>query len=113
IKILRGDGYVVAPSKSARLGTFEGSLSVTEGEIETNIPELKNGLGAIDTSKVDLITNSDMNYGTSIANIGVIHTGVTVTDVDVLRDYTIHYIDGAIVVYDDDSSKHEYRGETS
>ena len=25
IKILRGDGYVVAPSKSARLGTFEGS----------------------------------------------------------------------------------------
>ncbi len=108
IEILRGDGYVVAPSQSTR-GSSGTVLSVSVSEIDTNISELKNG-SAIDEYKVELVTNADLNYGTILTGPGVVHTRVNITDQTIVNDYDIHYIDGAIVIYDEGSSKHEYIG---
>ncbi len=123
LKILQVDAYAIAPSVSIR--SDEGGIIVvnskdglTPNELNTNTVITPEDIQLIGIFKNDLESLTLTRDGLQITKLTLNEVGETTVKVALnftddeaaAKNYNLRFIDGSLVIYPDDSSKHEHVG---
>ena len=102
LTVLKSDIYIIAPSKYVE-GDDNTTVSVSSADVGIQGPNAE-------SIREYIVFDTSAGHGSTLTGPGIIHTRVSVSNSALIANYNVHYIEGVIVIYTDDSSRHEYQG---